>query len=222
MDLAHRTIANIKELTPEAFTLAQAIEAEISDKEWIQFRKIYCAAKQRATEEADLDQIEVHFSPEALEPDASMIGYYEIFPYAKHVEFTLGADTWIFDDQYCLKPKCHCHDTDLSFIRPPLSFAPGDSPTKANLSVRYDYVTGRIEVIPGPDDNGVSAHALINALKSAEPCLNSLLAKRHATLRKIYKRALSLKTVRLPTSKPGRNDPCPCGSGKKYKKCCGV
>ncbi|MBI4543839.1 MAG: SEC-C domain-containing protein [Gemmatimonadetes bacterium] len=22
--------------------------------------------------------------------------------------------------------------------------------------------------------------------------------------------------------KVGRNDPCPCGSGKKYKKCCGV
>ena len=21
-------------------------------------------------------------------------------------------------------------------------------------------------------------------------------------------------------AKPGRNDPCPCGSGKKYKKCC--
>ncbi len=20
---------------------------------------------------------------------------------------------------------------------------------------------------------------------------------------------------------PGRNEPCPCGSGKKYKKCCG-
>ncbi len=23
-------------------------------------------------------------------------------------------------------------------------------------------------------------------------------------------------------AKIGRNDPCPCGSGKKYKKCCGV
>jgi uncharacterized protein YecA (UPF0149 family) len=22
-------------------------------------------------------------------------------------------------------------------------------------------------------------------------------------------------------NKVGRNDPCPCGSGKKYKKCCG-
>ena len=25
-----------------------------------------------------------------------------------------------------------------------------------------------------------------------------------------------------PTPKVGRNDPCPCGSGKKYKKCCGL
>jgi uncharacterized protein YecA (UPF0149 family) len=24
-----------------------------------------------------------------------------------------------------------------------------------------------------------------------------------------------------PEPKPGRNDPCPCGSGKKFKKCCG-
>ena len=24
------------------------------------------------------------------------------------------------------------------------------------------------------------------------------------------------------TKKVGRNDPCPCGSGKKYKKCCGL
>jgi len=26
--------------------------------------------------------------------------------------------------------------------------------------------------------------------------------------------------VAAPT--PGRNEPCPCGSGKKYKKCCGA
>jgi preprotein translocase subunit SecA len=28
-------------------------------------------------------------------------------------------------------------------------------------------------------------------------------------------------TIRRETAKVGRNDPCPCGSGKKYKKCCG-
>ncbi|HMA66844.1 MAG TPA: SEC-C metal-binding domain-containing protein [Desulfosalsimonadaceae bacterium] len=29
------------------------------------------------------------------------------------------------------------------------------------------------------------------------------------------------KPVRRSGEKVGRNDPCPCGSGKKYKKCCG-
>jgi preprotein translocase subunit SecA len=29
-------------------------------------------------------------------------------------------------------------------------------------------------------------------------------------------------TVVRKGDKIGRNDPCPCGSGKKYKKCCGA
>jgi uncharacterized protein len=30
------------------------------------------------------------------------------------------------------------------------------------------------------------------------------------------------QTVSGSTAKVGRNDPCPCGSGKKYKRCCGA
>jgi len=30
-----------------------------------------------------------------------------------------------------------------------------------------------------------------------------------------------VETVRRDGEKVGRNDPCPCGSGKKYKKCHG-
>jgi uncharacterized protein len=29
-------------------------------------------------------------------------------------------------------------------------------------------------------------------------------------------------TIQRQDSKIGRNDPCPCGSGKKFKKCCGA
>ena len=36
----------------------------------------------------------------------------------------------------------------------------------------------------------------------------------------IYKEYKKSKTVHVE-KKPGRNDPCPCGSGLKYKKCCG-
>src|SRR5205085_4408879 len=32
--------------------------------------------------------------------------------------------------------------------------------------------------------------------------------------------APEVATVRRSAPKVGRNDPCPCGSGKKFKKCC--
>jgi len=32
---------------------------------------------------------------------------------------------------------------------------------------------------------------------------------------------VKVKQIKLEQPKVGRNDPCPCGSGKKYKKCCG-
>ncbi|XVG94974.1 SEC-C metal-binding domain-containing protein [Eubacteriales bacterium KG127] len=38
--------------------------------------------------------------------------------------------------------------------------------------------------------------------------------------REIYKDFKRSKIVHVEKT-PGRNDPCPCGSGKKYKKCCG-
>ena len=31
---------------------------------------------------------------------------------------------------------------------------------------------------------------------------------------------LTAKAVAPPPGKVGRNEPCPCGSGKKYKQCC--
>ena len=45
-----------------------------------------------------------------------------------------------------------------------------------------------------------------------------------------YRRAMSQELTSgrnyrvgvVPTAKVGRNDPCPCGSGRKYKKCCGA
>lgn len=30
-----------------------------------------------------------------------------------------------------------------------------------------------------------------------------------------------VEPIKNEDQKPGRNDPCPCGSGKKFKQCCG-
>ena len=40
------------------------------------------------------------------------------------------------------------------------------------------------------------------------------------TRKRLYKEQKASGTIRKP-KKIGRNDPCPCGSGKKYKHCCG-
>jgi Predicted metal-binding protein related to the C-terminal domain of SecA len=42
-----------------------------------------------------------------------------------------------------------------------------------------------------------------------------------ATKKRLYLEQKAAGTVRREGKKIGRNDPCPCGSGKKYKKCCG-
>ena len=39
--------------------------------------------------------------------------------------------------------------------------------------------------------------------------------------KELYKAQKSSTTI-VKGPKVGRNDPCPCGSGKKYKKCCGA
>lgn len=51
------------------------------------------------------------------------------------------------------------------------------------------------------------------------PQWDKLLTKERQ--KELYKIEKSSKTIVKPP-KIGRNDPCPCGSGKKYKKCCGA
>ena len=43
-----------------------------------------------------------------------------------------------------------------------------------------------------------------------------LSEERREEIAKEYKYSLQVHVDHI-----GRNDPCPCGSGKKYKKCCG-
>ena len=40
------------------------------------------------------------------------------------------------------------------------------------------------------------------------------------TRKRLYKEQKESTTYKREGTKIGRNDPCPCGSGKKYKQCC--
>jgi SEC-C motif-containing protein len=50
----------------------------------------------------------------------------------------------------------------------------------------------------------------------------SFFAKREGSWFFVRGKVLGPRPVRMEGPKVGRNDPCPCGSGKKFKKCCGL
>jgi hypothetical protein len=144
MDLAKRAIANLEKLKadPASFTLAKAIESEITEAEWTKLRNLYFAIKQHATEHADPDQIDADFPHEVLAGHGNMVGYYEILPNAKPVEFTLGADTWLLDDQYCVCPTYSCREAALSLIRLRPSTGLDSSPIDPSLMRRNFDLSG--------------------------------------------------------------------------------
>ena len=51
------------------------------------------------------------------------------------------------------------------------------------------------------------------------PAWDSLLSEERR--KELYREQKKSRTI-VKGKKIGRNDPCPCGSGKKYKKCCGA
>lgn len=70
-----------------------------------------------------------------------------------------------------------------------------------------------------PMDGGIRfAVILEKAWSESEELENA--SKNLADIQKIPGNKLNFKTRRRYKEKVGRNDKCPCGSGKKYKKCC--
>jgi len=65
--------------------------------------------------------------------------------------------------------------------------------------------------------------AFLREVQSVRAGFDQALARFAARGRRIYEYNLAREAQRTPvrSEKTGRNAPCPCGSGRKYKKCCG-
>jgi hypothetical protein len=241
LDLGRRILVKpgLAEASPAA-GLAKAVMDEMTLEQWHYLWHYYYSLKTLYTERADLDALDADFPPNASE--GGMVGYYEILPFARPINFTAEDCQWAFDDQYCLRSDCSCRAAVLQCFR----IAPqnaGAKPQGPNLSFRYHYDTQRIEEV---ERSGASLppKTFLDSIRQAQPDFDAFLSKRHAQLRHLYRLFLKrhpaskwrsknvdaiasgafqdLPPEQVRTArKPGRNDPCPCGSGKKYKKCCG-
>ncbi len=76
------------------------------------------------------------------------------------------------------------------------------------------------------EEKAAAAHQVIlgNCEKSEKPNAVTLALKREQVAKPVEPAGdgtMSTNRTVVKKNKVGRNDPCPCGSGKKYKKCCG-
>ena len=58
-------------------------------------------------------------------------------------------------------------------------------------------------------------------VQPAAPVKTELVSESHTELTTNRSAEGGAKPTVKSGKEPGRNDPCPCGSGKKYKNCCG-
>jgi hypothetical protein len=145
---------------------------------------------------------------------------------------------YLVEDRYCPNPDCDCQAVHLEFFE---AVSQGDGPPRI-----YQRFLGRVTFA----GKLVVEERMKCTLTEAKAALSSwwkeyrdelkMLKYRYQEVKEIGQRSLDARPSRrfvagrtssIPKDvaldeqlaanvKVGRNAPCPCGSGKKYKKCC--
>ena len=93
-----------------------------------------------------------------------------------------------------------------------------DSPDE-DISGAFSMLAGLVGIVM--DENELDEETTAEFVANAADIIPACIIELHRARRKLFASGMPVKPVRQGP-KIGRNDPCPCGSGKKYKKCCGL
>jgi hypothetical protein len=208
-----------KKLSKENSEFAKSLVSSMNDADFKLLWKFYYARKNEITEKASPDEIDAVFDFIEVEKEGLMYAYNDVLPYSDHLSVRMEDKEYIIFDQYCLLPKCPCTDTTLTFFT--------DEPSgkdERQFSIDLNYKKKRWGDVRD-HDFVLDAQSAQSAIEEQIPDIWDRLLKRHKKLKEIYghckKRHFAQQSqAQLTLPKAGRNDPCPCGSGKKYKKCC--
>lgn len=129
---------------------------------------------------------------------------------------------WLLEDLHCIDPQCPCTDVRI------VVFDLDRGETGAGSSLAGTFVVSLPAVTPADIslENGLlpdpaSVQAIWQQLENDTPDLAARLAERRLRMKQLTPPEPEREQPAQRRVVPGRNDPCPCGSGKKWKKCCG-
>lgn len=156
------------------------------------------------------------------EPGA-MVSWREVHPDDPDFLIDSGDETLWAEDFYCITPKCSCREVKVHISR---------------VSGEMDGYDGAIRVdlrrwkVSGEDDSSrlsPQQEHLWEVWNRSDPGIRKEMNRRRKQMLRLGPEIVNLSgRVRAPVvekkkkaeRRVGRNEPCPCGSGRKYKKCC--
>lgn len=93
-----------------------------------------------------------------------------------------------------------------------------DSPDE-DISGAISMLAGLVGIVM--DENELDAETTREFTENAAEIIPAWAIELHRARWELFPSGTPVKPARQGP-KIGRNDPCPCGSGKKYKTCCGL
>jgi len=216
LDINENKILDRTDYNPK-HKISGEIGNHLTDKDWYELLSIHDEYKSMICEYSDYSELSTDFPFYEIEKESELILYEDIIPFGIQIIIKIQDKHYKIVDLYCLNTKCHCNDAHLFFYQ----IIENNKPVDHDLYVEYNYKNEKWK-IKEQNIETIDYSIFMNQLNESYDIKN-IFTNRHNNLKKLYKnyRRRFIKENLLVQSKDiNRNDPCPCGSGKKYKKCC--
>lgn len=145
----------------------------------------------------------------------SLVGWYEAHPADRPDIYLDDHDgAFIAEDLFCVKPTCTCDEAVVAFTPAKVASAQDVGSIRLRIST-LEVLERRVEA-----SDASLLDRLWLAFSARHRRLSARLGQRNKQMVELASGRSRSAPVRS-TPRAGRNEPCPCGSGKKYKRCCG-
>jgi hypothetical protein len=195
---------------------------DLNYEDWQFLTNLFLEKKTVYSEQADLMSLDIMFPIDEIEEEGLLVSFNGILPFAPVVTLDINGFVLKIEDLHCVYQQCTCKDVHLiiSPFKTDNIILPFEEENTEEMNIVYNIKKNKWSL---EEQKGlqVNPNDVISQL-SKQIDIHSFYSERHRLIRNLYKNCIR-KTLQLPTVMSisiGRNDPCPCGSGKKYKKCC--
>ena len=147
----------------------------------------------------------------ALEP-GELVAWHELHPDQRRDLYLDEDIVFLASEFYCVNSECDCAEATIDFAE-----LLEKKRARSIGYVRVSLPDTQVIELSGP---GTRLERLWSAFRTRHRNTGDRLATRKQRLAEIPRVDSRLALPSDTTQHVGRNDPCPCGSGKKFKRCC--